>query len=365
MAVLSQVFLKGLPTVWDETRGLAGEAGRYVVEVRCLGKNWHLAAITDRNARELPGPLKFLGKAVVMLTPDGESLLVDAGFPGHNDRDAKRIVAAAEELKIMQFDYMLVTHYDGDHVGNIANVDARIPAKVFLDRGPLQPGGSQGGIQRNMTTYLQCIGARKRVTLKPGDMLPFKGLKATVLTASGQVIKKPLPGGGKPNEFAATATRPDIGPPDENAECIGLLYEFGKFRMADFADLLQTQEFALMTPDNPVGTVDLLMVSHHGSFRSNNPVLVHALHPKVAIMNNGARKGGDAVTFDTLKPSPGLLDLWQLHTSVSAKDKNAPADFIANTQEACEGKAIEVSVQRDGTFTVINMRNQFSKTYQP
>jgi beta-lactamase superfamily II metal-dependent hydrolase len=304
------------------------------------------------------------GKAIVMLTPDGESMLVDAGFPGSNDRDTKRIVAAAQELKIKQFDYILVTHYDLDHVANIASVDARIPAKVFLDRGALQPGGDQGGIQRNMTSYLKCIGERKRVTLKPGDLIPLKGLKVTVLTAGGQVIKEPLPGAGKPNEFANSA-KPDIGPQDENANCIGLLYEFGKFRMADFADLLQTQEFLLMSPDDPVGAVDLFMVSHHGAFRSNNPVLVHALHPKVAIMNDGARKGGDAITFDTLKASPGLLDLWQLHTSVSAKDKNAPADFIANTQEPCEGKAIKVSVKRDGTFTVTNMRNQFSKTYKP
>jgi beta-lactamase superfamily II metal-dependent hydrolase len=304
------------------------------------------------------------GKAMILLTPEGESVLVDAGFPGNNDRDTKRIVAAAEELKIKQFDYMLVTHYDLDHVANIASVDARIPAKVFLDRGPLQPGGNQGGIQRNMTLYLKCIGDRKRVTLKPGDVIPFKGMKVTVLTAGGKVIKEALPGGGKPNEFA-NSPRPDIGQPDENTGSIGLLYEFGKFRMADFADLLQTQEYALMTPNNPVGTVDLFMVSHHGSARSNHPLLVHALRPKVAIMNNGARKGGDAITFDTLKVSPGLRDLWQLHASVSAKDKNAPADFIANTDEKCEGKAIQVSVRRDGTFTVTNLRNQFSKTYQP
>lgn len=247
------------------------------------------------------------GKAIVMLTPDGESMLVDAGFPGNNDRDTKRIVAAAEELKIKQFDYILVTHYDGDHVANIASVDTRIPAKVFLDRGPLQPGGDQG-IQRNMTSYLKCIGERKRVTLKPGDEIPFKGLKVTVLTAGGEVIKKPLPDAGKPNEFA-NSPKPDIGQQDENIGSIGLLYEFGKFRMADFADLLQTQEIALMTPNNPVGTVDLFMVSHHGAFRSNNPLLVHALHPKVAIMNNGARKGGDAITFVILKASPGLQDL--------------------------------------------------------
>jgi len=55
-------FLKGLPTVWDETHGLAGEVGKYVAEVRRNGKSWYLAAISDRNGKELPVPLKFLGK---------------------------------------------------------------------------------------------------------------------------------------------------------------------------------------------------------------------------------------------------------------------------------------------------------------
>jgi alpha-glucosidase len=55
-------FLKGLPTVWDETHGLDGEVGKYVVEARRHGKNWYLAAIADRNGRELSVPLKFLGK---------------------------------------------------------------------------------------------------------------------------------------------------------------------------------------------------------------------------------------------------------------------------------------------------------------
>jgi alpha-glucosidase len=55
-------FLKCLPTVWDKTTGLAGEVGKYVVEARRHEKNWYLAAITDRNARELPVSLKFLGE---------------------------------------------------------------------------------------------------------------------------------------------------------------------------------------------------------------------------------------------------------------------------------------------------------------
>jgi competence protein ComEC len=107
------------------------------------------------------------------------------------------------------------------------------------------------------------------------------------------------------------------------------------------------------------------MVSHHGFRVSNSKFLVHALRPKAAIMNNGARKGGEPEVLDILKSSPGLQDTWQLHYSIAGKDKNAPEDFIANLEEKCEGKLIKVSAQRDGTFTVTNTRNNFSKTYKP
>ena len=118
-------------------------------------------------------------------------------------------------------------------------------------------------------------------------------------------------------------------------------------------------------PQNLVGTVDLFMVSHHGLKVSNAKFLVHALRPRVAIMNNGVRKGGEPETLDILKTSPGLQDLWQLHYSEAGGQKNAPADFIANLQEPCEAKLIKVTVRRDGMFTVVNTRNGFSKTYGP
>ena len=146
----------------------------------------------------------------------------------------------------------------------------------------------------------------------------------------------------------------------------GLLYEFGKFRMLDLANLLSAVEYDLMCPRNPIGTVDLFMVSHHGLKVSNAKFLVHALHPRAAIMNNGPHKGGDPETLDIVKSSPGLQDLWQLHYSAKAGGpKNASANFIANEQDPCEGKPIKVVVQRDGTFTITNTRNSFSKTYKP
>jgi competence protein ComEC len=304
------------------------------------------------------------GKAVILLAPGGETMLVDAGYPTPDDRDTKRIVEVAQAAGIKQFDYVVATHYDADHSGNIPRVDARIPGKVFVDHGEPIPTLNAGSRRSNYEPYVKAIGDRKRMSLKPGDVIPMKGLQITVVTAGGKAISQPLPGGGQPNELAP-ASRPTYRDRDDNAGSLGLLYEFGKFRMLDLADLLSPIEYDLMCPKNLVGTVDLFMVSHHGFKVSNSKFLVHALRPKVAIMNNGARKGGEPETLDVLKSSPGLQDLWQLHYSNAGGQKNSPADFIANPKEPCEAKLIKVTVQRDGTFTVTNTRNNFSKTYKP
>ncbi len=304
------------------------------------------------------------GKAVIVVPPGGETMLIDAGYPTKDDRDTNRIVAAAGALGIGHFDYIVATHYDADHAGNIPRLDARIPGRIFVDHGePLSTDNAQD--QRDFyEPYLKAIAGRKRMIVKPGDTIPLKGVQITVVAAGGEALAKPLPGAGQPNEFAAGA-KPEPIDIYDNAGSVGLLFEFGKFRLLDLADLLQMIEYKLMVPVNRVGQVDLFMVSHHGFKASNSRLLVHALHPKVAIMNNGPRKGGEPQVFDVLRSSPGLQDLWQLHASASAGEKNAPADFIANPDEVCAARAIKVSAQRDGTFTVTNLRNGFAKTYRP
>ena len=289
------------------------------------------------------------GKAVVLLTPEGETMLVDAGYPTPDDRDTKRIVEVAEAAGIRQFDYVVATHYDADHAGNIPRVDALIPGKVFVDHGEPIPTLNAGSRSGNYEPYVKAIGGRKRISVKPGDAIPMKGLRITVVTAGGKAIADPLPGGGQPNELAP-ASRPTYRDRDDNAGSVGLLYEFGRFRMLDLADLLSSVEYDLVCPRNLVGTVDLFMVSHHGLKVSNAKFLVHALRPRVAIMNNGARKGGAPETLDVLNSSPGLQDLWQLHYSEAGGLKNAPADFIANLKEPCEAKLIKVTVRRDGSL---------------
>jgi hypothetical protein len=113
--------------------------------------------------------------------------------------------------------------------------------------------------------------------------------------------------------------------------------------------------------------VDLYLVNHHGLNQSNSPALVHALAAKVGIVNNGERKGISPDVARILRSSPGMQDIWQLHYSaVAGADLNAPEQFIANMkQQDCQGHAIKVSARRDGSFTVTNLRNNFSKTYKP
>ena len=304
------------------------------------------------------------GKAVVLLSPAGESMLIDGGFRTMEDRDLDRIVEVVRTAGIKQFDYVVTTHYDSDHVGNVPYVDVRVPGGIFVDHGPVMPGHKEVDL---FTYYLRMIGDRKRLSVKPGDTIPLKGVRLTVLTSGGEVLSKPLAGAGKPNQACAAAARPDKEDLSENAGSLGLLFEFGKFRMVDMGDLTVGPELKLMCPDNRVGVVDLFMVSHHGLAMSNSQPFVHGLRPKVAIMNNGPKKGGAPEVFKTLRASPGLQDIWQLHYSPEAgKELNARDDFIANTKTVnCENRWIKVSVRPSGAYTVTNARTGFSKTYEP
>lgn len=305
------------------------------------------------------------GKAVIIRSPEGETLLIDGGYPTSDNRDTSRIVDMATSLGIKQFDYVVATHYDTDHSANIASVDARIPCKVFIDHGDPLVTQNPRMRQSNYDPYVKAIGDRKRISVKPGDTIPLKGVKITVVAAGGEAISSALPGAGQPNALCEGAVRSTRTDTDDNAGSVGLLFEFGKFRMLDLADLLQAVEWKLVCPNNLIGTVDLFMVSHHGYNYSNSKVLVHALHAKAAIMNNGGSKGASPDVLDIVKTAPGLVDLWQMHYSKSAGDKNVAEDFIANPKDPCEGKTIRVSAQKDGIFTITNLRNNFAKTYNP
>lgn len=306
------------------------------------------------------------GKAVIVRTPAGQSMLIDGGFPGQGDRDLTRIVSAAKALGIREFDYILTTHYDIDHAGNIPAIAAKVPGKVYIDHGALVANSKLGaGNRKAADAYLAFVADKKRMSVKPGDAIPMEGVEITVVASGEQTISKALKGAGKKNK-ACPEDEPQPTEIDDNASSIGTLWEFGKFRMADFGDLLSWVEYNLVCPKNLVGPIELFMVSHHGAAMSNSPAFVQALHPMVAIMNNGERKVGAPEVIRTVRNSPGFQDLWQLHYSAPAGDVNAYEEFIANLKaEGCQGNMIKVSAHRDGIFTVTNTRNNFTKTYKP
>jgi competence protein ComEC len=302
------------------------------------------------------------GKALLILSPSGQSILVDAGFPGFNDRDAIRIEEAAKAAGVKKFDFLVVTHYDLDHVNNVPATVARIPAAVFMDHG--EAVAKDPMTTKGVAGYLDAAAKASRVVLKPGDKIPIKGLDALVVTSAGKAIQSPVKGGGAPNSFCGDAPPKPQADNSENAQSVGLLYTFGRFRMLDLADLTWNKELELMCPNNPIGTVDLFMVSHHGFDASNSPALVHAVQPKVTIMNNGARKMGSPAVLRIIRSSPGLAAAYQLHFSENAPDDNPPDEFLANTRSSSDGNWIKVSAERSGRFSVTNGRTGVTKSYE-
>lgn len=300
------------------------------------------------------------GQATLIVTPAKQSVLVDVGWPGFNGRDASRIQAAAKAAGVKQIDYLIMTHYHLDHVGGVSQLVERIPVKTFVDHGPNTETTKQANELSG--AWNKAVATGKHLVVKPGDKIPLKGVDLQVVTANGDAIKTAVNGGGAANSFCAANSFP--ADPSENARSLGFLLTYGKFRMLNLGDLTSQKEVELVCPQNRVGKVDLYLTTHHGLGSSNVQAIVHGVSPRVAIMNNGAKKGGSPEAWKTIHSSPGLEDLWQLHFAVAGgKDTNSPDSFIANLDEGCEGKHIKVSAMNDGSFTVVNSRNNYQKSY--
>lgn len=301
------------------------------------------------------------GQATLFVTPQGESLLIDTGWPEHGGRDADRIVAAAHEAGLTRIDAVLITHYHDDHVGGVSQLAARIPVGTFLDHGALYEQ-DHGVTEQGYNRYLQQVatGKIRRTTLRAGDRLPMRSLEGTVISSDGQVIQAPLPGAGQANPLCAqeTAAKEDL---TENGHSLGVLIRFAGVRILDLGDLTKDRERALTCPANLLGKIDIDVVSHHGWEQSSGASFVHTIQPRVAVMDNGAAKGGSTPVLDVFRASPGLQTLWQLHTSEEGRAKaggvehNTAAEYVANTP-GTEGKMLMLTVHPDGSYDVRNDR---------
>lgn len=299
------------------------------------------------------------GQSTLFVAPSGESLLMDVGWGGFNHRDGNRIAAAAKAAGVKKIDYLVISHYHADHAGGILDVAGKFPIRNFVDHGDTTETGQDAKVLFNEYTSARAKG--NHVLVRPGDVIPIKGLEVHVLAAGGETLAAPLTGAGEANPSCATYQAKDE-PATENQRSIGLLISYGNFRILDLGDLTTSREHDLVCPANKIGTVDVFVSSHHMGETANTPQLLQAIRPKVAIGNNGARKGGEA--WETIHGTPGLMDIWQLHYALAnGKDHNSPDTFIANVDEACQGKWLRLTVEKDGSYTIFNSRNRYEKTY--
>ncbi len=329
---------------------------------------------------------------MLFVSPSGESVLIDTGNGGDGaKRDADRIVEAAHDAGLKQIDHLILTHYHADHIGGLVELASRIPIKHFIDHGPMnmQPGPAVDPILKQ---YAEMYAKAKHTVAKPGEKIPVAGLDWTIVSSAGQVVKTPLPGAGKPNLYCSTfAPPPRRDSALEDDQSVGSFISFGKFRAVHLGDPTQEKQHEFMCPNNLLGSVDLLLTPRHGV--DHGEMFVHALHPRVVVMNNGTRKGGGPAAMKVLFSSPGLEDVWQLHFSqLGGQEYTVPGVFIANYLDEPQAAMsvapmpdprdtpqiqappapqhngiahyIKIVADQTGTFTVTNPRNGFSKTYK-
>lgn len=300
------------------------------------------------------------GQATLLVSPSGESLLVDAGWAGFDGRDADRIVATAKRAGLSRIDYLVVSHYHRDHVGGVPELVRRLPVRTFVDHGPSVEQDERGTAL--FDAYFEARATGRHLQVKPGDTIPFNGVDIRVVSSGGELVSQPIAADAKPNPLCRAFTPRDVDT-TENARSVGLAISYGRFRLLDLGDLTWNKEHDLVCPDNLLGTFDVYLTTHHGTDTSGPAVLVHAIRPRVAVMNNGAHKGGSRQAWRVIRAAPSLEDIWQLHFAVDAgADHNAREPFLANLDETT-AHGITIAAQRDGSFVVTNARNGQARRY--
>jgi competence protein ComEC len=356
----------------------ASTRGFFAAVVLCMGNMVAIAQTTSARPLEIYFIDVEGGAATLLVTPDRESILIDSGWPGKEDRDPKRIVHVLKDLAGRDhLDHLVTTHWHMDHFGGVAGLARLVTIAHFWDRGlpedadarPDFPDGPK--LADPLGIAYRAASKGKRKALHAGDSLPLTGLKAVVLASGGQVIGPATAAGlGRP---AAAASSPlcENAPPDlpvdpsDNARSLAILFSLGKFQFFDAGDLTWNVEKRLVCPTDLVGPVDLYQVTHHGMDISNHPTLIETLAPTVAVMNNGPRKGGAPATVKRLRAVPSIQAAYQLHrNAATSDDDNTDLSLIAN-KGGSEGEFIRVRIAADGSkFTVQIGENGSERTFE-
>lgn len=306
------------------------------------------------------------GAATLIVTPTGESVLLDAGWSDADGRDAKRIQKAMQQAGVTTIDHLVVSHYHQDHYSGVPDIAKLVTVKRFYDHGKMTELSEDPKFAERYGAY-QAAAKNNTITLKAGDTIPLKTaagmppIKLLCVAANAQVIN------GKSKANAECATPPTKQEDkSENGRSVGLKLSWDGFEFLNLADLTWNISQQLVCPANLLGEIDLYQVTHHGNNDSNNPLLLKSLRPTAAVMINGPRKGGHPDTIKWLQENSSLKALYQLHRNVqSTAEQNVPAEFIANLDEQGDmGYMISASVDRaKRTFTITNERTKASKSF--
>lgn len=355
------------------TRGYDRPMRRVLLAVLALvAIEWLTPATPDSAAPAFAGPAEsqaltiyFIdvegGQSTLIVTPSRHALLVDAGFPGFNDRDPKRILAAIHDAGVTRLDYLLLTHFHQDHIGGVAALADQIPIDTFIDHDTVVD--TDRFTVAAFSAYEPVRQGRHLIHPKAGDRLPLADVDVVVTSANGGTLTAPLPGGGALTPSCATFER-QADDPGENAQSIGIWLQFGKLRFLDLGDLNWNMLARLVCPANMLGPIDVYLVSHHGNLDSDLPQMIDAVRPRVAVIDNGANKGGAPETFATLRQLLGLDAVWQLHRSARPGAENFDDDYVANLDGPDDGHWVKLTANLDGDIAVVNSRNGYTRTYR-
>jgi beta-lactamase superfamily II metal-dependent hydrolase len=319
------------------------------------------------------------GQATLIVTPKGESLLIDAGWPGKGGpegrlgdaarpRDPERILAAMRDAGVSKIDLLLVTHFHRDHIGGIPELAQRVPIKTFVDYGSAYPPADRSKTDivdaqdvQSYDDYLPVRAKAAHIQPRPGDRLPLKDVRVTVVSTDGHALPRAMRNAGDKNDACPTAPRFTSYPGDENLRSVSIVLQYGRFRFLDVGDLNGPPLFDLVCPRDLIGRVDLFLAPHHGGSGAAEPATLAALQPRAIIVNNAPRKGGRAGMLKMLSEAKGV-DTWQLHLSPEGGEHNSPPQRTANV-DSSTGYGFKVRASSDGSFTVINERTGSATSY--
>ncbi len=301
------------------------------------------------------------GAATLIVTPAGQSILMDAGWNREDSRDAGRIQVALRDAGVDSLDFFVASHFHGDHIGGLQALSERVEIGQFIDHGDSVELASERG-SATWEAYLEVVGDRRR-SIQPGDKLPLRGLEFSFVTAHGATLEQPLmPLGPNPHCGGSWPSPVESG---ENAVSVGYLLSLGAFQFLDLGDSTVGLQLKLACPVNKLGNVDIYQVPHHGNGVA--PQLTWALEPTVAVINNGPHKGGGADGFGVVADTPRLEDIWQGHRPLDTDPAYRTSDELTanlTDEEECRGHWIKATVNPDGrSYSITNGRNGVSRAY--